>query len=212
MKDFLARRGIPVIFIGSILFTKVQVPYTYVPAAHGGGWEKLPMAILEIRHYGDPVLEKVAEPVDKVDDDVRQLLNDMLDTMRDANGIGLAAPQIGISKRIVVVEIEGNVFKMVNPEITFQEGKCRANEGCLSLPEIDGDVTRAERVTIEFLDEYGEPQAVDASGLIARCFQHELDHLEGVLFIKWLGTGARMMLKKRLAAMKKDTKAHLAGK
>ena len=170
------------------------------------------MAILEIRHYGDPVLEKVAEPVDKVDDDVRQLLNDMLDTMRDANGIGLAAPQIGISKRIVVVEIEGNVFKMVNPEITFQEGKCRANEGCLSLPEIDGDVTRAERVTIEFLDEYGEPQAVDASGLIARCFQHELDHLEGVLFIKWLGTGARMMLKKRLAAMKKDTKAHLAGK
>lgn len=167
------------------------------------------MAILQIRHYGDPVLERVAEPVAAVDDDIRSLLNDMLDTMRDANGIGLAAPQVGVSLRVVVVEIEGHVFKMVNPEILEREGKERCTEGCLSLPEIEGEVTRAQRVIIEFLDETGEKQQIDASGLIARCFQHELDHLEGILFVKWLGTATRMMLKKRLAAMKRETKAQL---
>ena len=167
------------------------------------------VALLDISYYGDPVLEKHAEPVDEIDEGTIKLLNDMIDTMRHNNGIGLAAPQVGLSKRIVVVEIEGCVYRMINPRIVRKQGKCRASEGCLSLPDIEGDVSRAEEVTVEFKDEKGCQQSLDASGLLARCFQHELDHLDGILFIQWLGTAAKLMLKKRLAALKQETQQQL---
>jgi peptide deformylase len=168
------------------------------------------MALLKICHYGDPVLEKVAKEVEVVDDDVRLFLDDMVKTMRSAEGIGLAAPQVGVSKRLVVVEIEGRVYKLVNPVIVDKKGKCKDTEGCLSVPDINGDVERAQFVKMMYLDENGEKQVIEADGLLARCFQHEIDHLDGILFIFKLGRATKFILKKRIAALKAETLTDLA--
>lgn len=168
------------------------------------------MALLKICHYGNPVLERIAEDVDVVDDDVRLFFDNMIETMRLADGIGLAAPQVGVSKRIVVVEIEGQIYKLVNPVIVDKKGKCKDNEGCLSVPDINGDVERAAYVKMMYLDENGEKQVIEAEGLLARCFQHELDHLDGILFITKLGRASKFILKKRIAALKTATQADLA--
>lgn len=168
------------------------------------------MSLLKICHYGDPVLEKVAEEVDVVDDDVRLFLDNMIETMRVAEGIGLAAPQVGVSKRLVVVEIEGQIYKLVNPVIVDKRGKCKDTEGCLSVPDINADVERAEFVKMMYLDENGEKQVIEADGLLARCFQHELDHLDGILFITKIGRASRFILKKRIAALKTATLADIA--
>lgn len=155
------------------------------------------MAILDILTIPDPVLKTVAEPVSGVDDDVRKLMDDMLETMYDAPGIGLAAPQIGVLKRIVVLDcakreedeeddkpIEPKPMFLVNPEIVAQsDATSDYEEGCLSIPDVFEKVTRPSDVTVKFLDRDGQEQVMECSGILSTCVQHEIDHLNGVLFI-----------------------------
>ena len=143
------------------------------------------MAIRIIVKHPDPILREVAKPVKAVTPNIRKLLDDMADTMYDAPGVGLAAPQIGISKRVIVVDVgdEHGLIGMVNPEIIEAEGEQIGPEGCLSIPGLQGDVRRKERVKVRGLDRDGNELVVDATGYLARAFQHEIDHLNGILFI-----------------------------
>jgi peptide deformylase len=158
------------------------------------------MAVLKVRRYGDPVLRRRAEPVPNVSAEVRRLVDDMIDTMYDEVGIGLAAPQIGVSLRLMVVgDEEGRGAQaLVNPTITEQGGTVTAEEGCLSLPGIFAPVTRAEWVTMQAQDLDGRPVSITARGLRARVFQHEIDHLDGVLFIDRLEPVTRDRIKRRI--------------
>jgi peptide deformylase len=158
------------------------------------------MAVLTVRRYGDPVLRRRAVPVDRVTPDIRRLADDMVDTMYDEVGIGLAAPQIGASIRLMVVgDEEGRGAQvLVNPSLTAQGGTVTAEEGCLSLPGVFAPVTRSEWVTLEAQDLEGRPIAVTARGLRARVFQHEIDHLDGVLFIDRLEPVVRDRIKRRI--------------
>ena len=161
------------------------------------------MAVLKVRRYGDPVLRRRAHPVDAVTPEIRRLVADMTDTMYDEVGIGLAAPQVGHSLRLMVVgDEEGRgVQALVNPVITESGGTVTAEEGCLSLPGIFADVTRAQWVKLEAQDLDGTPVSMTARGLRARVFQHEIDHLDGVLFIDRLEPVLRDRIKRRI---KKD--------
>ena len=141
------------------------------------------MAILEIKKAGDPVLKQIAAPIDRLTKRHRQLLDDMAETMYEANGIGIAAPQVGESLRMVVIDVGDGLIELINPKITFREGSEIDSEGCLSVPGMFGDVERAAKIKAEFLDRRGKRKHITATGLLARCIQHELDHLEGVLFI-----------------------------
>ncbi len=158
------------------------------------------MAVLKVRRYGDPVLRRRAVPVEAVTAEVRRLVSDMIETMYDEVGIGLAAPQVGVSTRLMVVgDEEGRgVQVLVNPVISAQGGKVTAEEGCLSLPGVFAQVTRSEWVTLEAQDLEGRPIAVTARGLRARVFQHEIDHLDGVLFIDRLEPVVRDRIKRRI--------------
>ena len=142
------------------------------------------MAIRIIVKEPDEVLHKTAKEVKEVTPNVKKLLNDMADTMYDAEGVGLAAPQVGILKRLIVVDVgdEHGLIKMVNPEIVAKDGEQFGPEGCLSIPGLNGDVRRAEQATLNGLDENGKEVTITGTGLLARCFQHEIDHLDGVLF------------------------------
>ncbi|TAL34304.1 peptide deformylase [Phenylobacterium sp.] len=150
------------------------------------------MAIREILTVPHPVLKQVSQPVDKVDDELRALMDDMLETMYDAPGIGLAAVQIGVPKRVIVMDLsrEGEEKApqyFVNPEIVWKsEETAPYEEGCLSVPEIYDEVERPARVKLRYLNYQGEQVEEDAEGLYAVCIQHEMDHLEGVLFIDYL--------------------------
>lgn len=142
------------------------------------------MAKLKILHAGDPVLRKISEPVVKIDKKIIKLLKNMTETMYAAEGVGLAAPQIGESKRLVVIDIGDEVlFEMINPVITKREGSATEMEGCLSVPDFNGTVERAAKVECEFLNPKGEKIKIEATDLLARAIQHELDHLDGILFI-----------------------------
>ncbi len=142
------------------------------------------MALLEIKKAGAPVLKQECEPVAKVDGKLRAFLNDMAETMYHMDGIGLAAPQVGRPIRAVVIDIgDGKLLDLVNPMILSREGKAIGSEGCLSVPGIFGDVERAEKVTVEYTNRYGKRRTLEANELLARCIQHELDHLDGILFI-----------------------------
>jgi len=158
------------------------------------------MAVLKVRRYGDPVLRRRATPIDVVTSEVRRLVADMVDTMYDEVGIGLAAPQVGVSLRLMVVGGEDGrgVQALVNPAITAQGGTVTAEEGCLSLPGIFAQVTRAEWVTLQAQDLEGNPVALTARGLRSRVFQHEIDHLDGVLFIDRLEPVLRDRIKRRI--------------
>jgi peptide deformylase len=155
--------------------------------------------ILDIRVLGDPVLRKETEPVSEITSDIRTLISEMFDTMYAAEGIGLAAPQVGRTERITVMDVEGQKFAFINPEIIEREGSIRGEEGCLSIPEIFGDVTRSSRVVVRALDENGKAVEVEGTELLARCMQHEIDHLDGKLFIDYLS-----VLKRRSAMSKWD--------
>ena len=143
------------------------------------------MAVLDIKRAGDPVLKKVSEPVKRIDKKVKRILKDMTDTLyKSGNGIGLAAPQVGILQRIVVIDLQdGNgLLELINPVITKKEGSRIACEGCLSVPNFEGEVERAEYVECEYTDPRGKKQFIAADGLMAVCLQHETDHLDGILF------------------------------
>lgn len=141
------------------------------------------MAIYKIIEEGDPVLKEKCKEVPTITPNIHKLLDNMADTMYAAEGVGLAAPQIGISKRVVVVDTGEGLIELINPVIITQEGEDTDIEGCLSIPEVVGEVTRAAKVIVEAMDRHGNRKNYTAEGLLGRAFQHELDHLEGILFI-----------------------------
>ena len=142
------------------------------------------MDLLEIKTAGDPVLKTICAPVEKIDKRLRTLLDKMAETMYAHEGVGIAAPQVGISIRAVVVDVDRKTrYDLINPVITFREGSVIDNEGCLSCPDLFGDVERAEKIRVEFINRFGKKKILEADGLLARCIQHELDHLDGKLFI-----------------------------
>jgi len=143
------------------------------------------MAKLSIKIYPDPILKKKAKSVKEVTDQVRKFAYEMIEAMHSANGVGLAGPQVGISKRIIVVDGSDNkqTLVLINPKVVKKHGKGRFCEGCLSLPGVMSDVIRPESITVEFLNLDGKKIKVDLGGLLARIVQHEIDHLDGILFI-----------------------------
>ncbi len=142
------------------------------------------MAVLEIRKAGDKVLKEQAAPVARIDRRVKKLLDDMAETMYAANGVGLAAPQVGASLRAIVLDAGDGLLELVNPVITAAEGCELGNEGCLSIPGMYGEVERCAKVTVEGLNRDGKKVVVEGEGFLARVLQHEIDHLNGVLFIE----------------------------
>ena len=173
------------------------------------------MAILRILETPDPLLREISTPVDKVDDDLRALIADMFETMYAAPGIGLAAVQVGVPRRLLVMDLgepqeeggepvrEPRVF--INPEIlAHSEEEIPYTEGCLSVPDQYAEVLRPDRIRAKWLDEHGDTHEEDLEGLLAVCLQHEMDHLEGVLFIDHLSRLKREMVLKKLAKMRKE--------
>ena len=152
------------------------------------------MSLLPLYLLGEPVLRQRSAEVGGMTDDVRRLIDDMFDTMDAAKGVGLAANQVGVARRVAVIDAEGQRFAMVNPVLLSAEGRSVAEEGCLSIPDIFGDVTRAERIVLEALDRDGRPFRLDAEGLVARAVQHEVDHLDGILFLDHLSLMRRRLL------------------
>lgn len=149
----------------------------------------------EILVYPDPFLARKAVPVTAVDDRIRALVRDMFETMYGAEGIGLAAPQVGVGKRVIVLDVspvDGTVapVAVVNPEIVSRKGSSVGVEGCLSVPGVQGEVCRAEAVEVRGVDEWGNPLRIQAAGILSRALQHEIDHLDGVLFIDRLSSPA----------------------
>lgn len=142
------------------------------------------MALRNLRYEGDEILRKKSKEVSVVDDKIRTLLDDMVETMYAHEGVGLAAPQVGILKRVVVIDVEdGRVYKMINPKVTEMSGEQIGQEGCLSVKEKKGIVNRPMNVTVEYIDENGEPVTLVAEELLARAICHEVDHLDGILFL-----------------------------
>ena len=157
------------------------------------------MAVLNVRRYGDPILRQKAQPVEAITPEIRKTLTDMLETMYYQVGIGLAAPQVGVSLRIILVD-DGprGPRALLNPAIVDQRGSVRGEEGCLSIPGFFGEVERSEWVRVEAMDAEGRPLSFEAKGLQARVIQHELDHLDGVLFIDRLPPVTRDRMKKKI--------------
>ena len=162
------------------------------------------MSLLPLHLLGSPVLRQRSAEVGPVDEDVRRLVDDMFETMDAAHGVGLAANQVGIARRVAVVDADGDRFAMIDPVVVETEGSSTAEEGCLSIPEIYADVTRPERVVIEALDREGNRYRREATGLKARAIQHEIDHLDGILFLDHLSLVKRQMLLARYRREHKD--------
>ncbi len=159
------------------------------------------MTILDILHYPDKRLRKVAKPVVKVDDGIKKLVADMFETMYEAPGIGLAATQVNVHQQVIVIDVSPDKDQplcLINPEILSEEGVEKSDEGCLSVPEIYEAVERAEKVTIKAMNENGEEYTLQADELLSVCIQHEMDHLKGKLFVDYLSPLKRHRVKKRL--------------
>ena len=159
------------------------------------------MTMLDILVYPDPRLRKVAEPVARVDDEIRKLVADMAQTMYGAPGIGLAAVQVNVPRRVIVIDISENrddLRVFINPEIVSSEGTQEMDEGCLSVPDVYAPVTRAGRVRVRAIDANGERFEFDAEGLLATCIQHEIDHLDGKVFVDYLSRLKQDRIRKRL--------------
>lgn len=152
------------------------------------------MSLRPIHLLGSPVLRERAVEVAAVDGEVRTLLADLWDTMRAADGVGLAANQIGVARRVAVVSAEGQDVALVNPVIVEREGKAKQEEGCLSIPDLYADVSRPARVVVEAADETGAVRRIEGTGLLARAMQHEIDHLDGILFLDRVGPLKRRRL------------------
>ena len=165
------------------------------------------MALLPILHYPDPRLHKVAAPVKVVDDRIRKLIKDMAETMYAAPGIGLAATQVDVHERLLIIDISetrDELQAFINPEILESSGELETEEGCLSVPGIFDKVTRAERVKVRALNDSGEPFTLEAEGLLAVCLQHEIDHLDGKVFVEYL---SRLKQQRIGAKLKKQQRA-----
>lgn len=157
------------------------------------------MAILEIKEYGEPILREKALPVEEVTPEILNLIKDMAETMYTASGIGLAASQVGVTKRIILVDgEEDGLIVLINPMIIKSEGEVIAEEGCLSVPDIYSQVKRSSKVTVKALNENGDPIEITKEDLIARALQHEIDHLDGILFIDRIGRMERQILLNKL--------------
>ena len=167
------------------------------------------MALLQVHEFPDPILQQHAMPVMVFDDKLRQLAADMLETMYEERGIGLAANQVAVLKQIVVVDVmagdedhgQREPQVLVNPKIVAASGETAIEEGCLSVPEFRAEVPRAEKIKVEYQDLEGQPQTLEADGLLAICLQHEFDHLRGRLFIDYLPPLKQRMVKKRLTKL-----------
>jgi len=159
------------------------------------------MALLHILHYPDPRLRLISTPVVSVDDEIRQLLDDMLETMYAAPGIGLAAPQVNVTKRMIVVDIspKGDDPRcLINPEIVSYDGVEVMEEGCLSVPGFNENVERARQIKVQALGRDGEPFEMEVEGILAVCIQHEIDHLDGKLFVDYLSEIKRNRIQKKM--------------
>jgi peptide deformylase len=167
------------------------------------------VSVRRILHLGDdPLLRRKAAAVPEVNDEVRALIADMFETMRAAEGIGLAAPQIGVGVRIFVMDVGDEAVgprAFVNPRIVQRSGRIASEEGCLSLPGLSAEVERAARIVVEGLDEMGTPQRLEAVELVSRCIQHEVDHLDGLLFLDRVSPLKRKMLLKEWERQRKET-------
>ena len=165
------------------------------------------MAQLNILHFPDPRLRLKAKPIEKVTDEIRQLANDMLETMYDAPGIGLPATQVNQQKRLIVIDVSEDKTSplfLINPELIETEGEREFEEGCLSVPEAYETVIRADTIRVRALNLQGETFEMDADGILATCIQHEIDHLEGKLFVDYLSNLKRQRIKKRLEKHQKQ--------
>ena len=159
------------------------------------------MAKLKILEFPDPRLRNKAAPVEVVDDELRALIGDMFETMYDAPGIGLAATQVDVHKRLLVADVSTDMSApqvLINPEILEKDGVTVTDEGCLSVPGYYEEVTRAEHIKVRFLDREGAEVVMDAQGLLAVCIQHEIDHLDGKLFVDYLSEAKRQRIRKKL--------------
>lgn len=161
------------------------------------------MAILEIVEFPAKVLKERGDPVERFDGELEQLVADMFETMYDAEGVGLAAPQVGLSLRLFVMDCEGIKLVAANPEIVSAEGEQEGEEGCLSVGKVHAPLRRANRVVLRAQDERGEWHEREATGLAARCFLHETDHCDGLLFLDRLSPLKREMVKKRFQKLRK---------
>jgi peptide deformylase len=166
------------------------------------------MAILQVLHYPDPRLRNKALPVERVDDAVRTLVDDMFETMYEAPGIGLAAIQVNVPKRVVVIDISNDKSQplcLINPTITWREGSEVMEEGCLSVPGIYDEVERANEIEVQALDRDGKPFALRTNGLLGVCIQHEIDHLDGKLFVDYLSEVKRGRIRKKMDKLRRQT-------
>jgi peptide deformylase len=166
------------------------------------------MALLPILRYPDPRLAKVAAPVEKVDDGIRTLARNMAETMYEAPGIGLAATQVNVHKQVIVIDVsetKDDLLVLINPQITHRDGLQVGEEGCLSVPGIYDKVERAEHVVVRFLDMDGQSRTLEADGLLAVCIQHELDHLQGKVFVDYLSQLKQGRIKAKLAKQARIT-------
>lgn len=163
------------------------------------------MALLPILHYPDPRLRQKATPVTEVDNEIRQLVDDMFETMYEAPGIGLAAIQVNVQKRVIVIDISEDKSQplcLINPEILESSEQEKMEEGCLSVPGIFENVIRAKNIKVAFLDRDGTRQELETDGLLAVCIQHEMDHLEGKLFVDYLSELKRGRIRKKMDKMR----------
>jgi peptide deformylase len=166
------------------------------------------MALLQILRYPDPRLHKVAEPVREVDDAVRQLVRDMAQTMYAAPGIGLAATQVDVHRRVIVIDVsetKDQLLVLINPEILQRRGEMECEEGCLSVPGVFEKVVRSEWIRVRSLDQDGKPFEFEADGLLAVCVQHEMDHLKGLVFIEYLSKLKQERIVKKLRKAERVT-------
>jgi peptide deformylase len=174
-----------------------------------GGEENVIMSLKEIIRYPNPVIRKKSEFVEEVNEEIKKLIEDMTDTMYASRGVGLAAVQIGVLKRVIVVNVGEELITMVNPEILENEGESRMEEGCLCLPGVLIDVKRSEKVKVKGLNDKGEEIVVDVEGLLARALQHEVEHLDGILIIDKISRIKRELLTSKL---RKEAKERVAAK
>jgi peptide deformylase len=176
----------------------------------------MPTGPLSIVYYPDPVLREPAASILEVDDEVRELAGAMIETMITADGIGLAAPQVGIGRRLIVVSPTGEAKDAtvhLNPHVVeSSKEEVEFEEGCLSFPEIRGNVIRPERVTVEFTDLEGRVFRGEADGLLARVLQHEIDHLDGILFVTKFGPADRLRARKRLRKLEEEYRVRIGGR